>query len=181
MNYEKDLPVSDKKQIVIKDACILFDLVDLNLLKNFFQLEVIALTTPQVIGEITNEDQWKEVSKFIEGGQLQIDSDGEFGAIQELYDEFSGLSLPDCSVLELAIRKDAIVYSSDGSLRKISIKRNLIVRGVLWIVEEVYTKGLITKEIAFETLLKYQSINQRAPLKEIEKLMAKLNENQLLF
>lgn len=30
--------VSSKKEIVIKDACILFDLVDLNLLGDFFQL-----------------------------------------------------------------------------------------------------------------------------------------------
>ena len=128
--------MSDKKEIVIKDACILFDLVDLNLLEDFFQLEVSAFTTPQVFNEITNETQWEEVSKFIDNGKLQIDADGKFEVIAALYDEHAGLSIPDSSVLELAIRKDAIIYSSDGSWRKISVKKNLTVRGVLWIVEK---------------------------------------------
>ena len=168
--------MSDKKQIVIKDACILFDLVDLNLLKDFFQLEVIALTTPQVIGEITNEIQWNEISKFIESGQLEIDADGEYGAIQELYDEYSGLSLPDCSVLELAIRKDAIIYSSDGSLRKIATRRNLSVRGVLWIVEELHYKGFLSSIESIEKLNLYENVNERAPVKEIKNLISKISK-----
>lgn len=166
--------MSDKKEIVIKDACILFDLVDLNLLEDFFQLEVLAFTTPQVIGEITNETQWEEVSKFVKNGKLQIDADGKFEVIAKLYDEHSGLSIPDSSVLELAIRKDAIIYSSDGSLRKISIKKNLTVRGVLWIIEELHKKEFLNKKIAIEKLNLYETINQRAPLKEIKNLIAQL-------
>jgi predicted nucleic acid-binding protein len=166
--------VSDKNEIVIKDACILFDLVDLNLLEDFFQLDISAFTTPQVIGEITNETQWEEVSKFINNGKLQIDADGEFEVIAALYDEHPGLSIPDSSVLELAIRKDAIIYSSDGSLRKISVKKNLPVRGILWIVEELHNKEFLSKGIAIEKLKLYEKINQRAPIKEINSLITKL-------
>jgi predicted nucleic acid-binding protein len=168
--------VSDKKEIVIKDACILFDLVDLNLMEDFFQLEVSAFTTPQVIGEITNETQWEEVSKFITNGKLQIDADGEFEVIAALYDEHAGLSIPDSSVLELAIRKDAIIYSSDGSLRKISVKKNLTVRGVLWIIEELHSREFLSGEIAIEKLNLYEKINQRAPIKEILALKKKLQQ-----
>jgi len=167
--------VSDKKEIVIKDACILFDLVDLNLLEDFFQLNVSAFTTPQVIGEITNESQWGEVSKFIDNGKLQIDLDGEFEVIAGMFDEHAGLSIPDCSVLELAIRKDAIIFSSDGSLRKISARKNLTVRGVLWIVEELHSRTLLSKILALEKLNLYEQINQRAPIKEIQALINKLN------
>ena len=166
--------MSDKKEIVIKDACILFDLVDLNLLEDFFQLEVSAFTTPQVIGEITDETQWEEVSKYINNGKLQIDADGEFEIIAALYDEHPGLSIPDSSVLELAIRKDAIIYSSDGSLRKISIKKNLPVRGILWIVEEINSREFLSNEVAIEKLNLYEKINQRAPVKEIQALINKL-------
>ncbi len=168
--------MSDKKEIVIKDACILFDLVDLNLLEDFFQLEVSAFTTPQVIGEITDETQWEEVSKYINNGKLQIDADGEFEIIAALYDEHPGLSIPDSSVLELAIRKDAIIYSSDGGLRKISIKKNLPVRGILWIVEELNSREFLSKEVAIEKLNLYEKINQRAPVKEIQALINKLNK-----
>jgi hypothetical protein len=168
--------VSDKKEIVIKDACILFDLVDLNLLEDFFQLAISAFTTPQVIGEITDETQWKELSKFINNGKLQIDTDGEFEIIASLFDEHPGLSIPDSSVLELAIRKDAIIYSSDGSLRKISVKKNLLVRGILWIVEELHSKEFLSKEIAIEKLKLYEKINQRAPVNEIKNLITKISK-----
>jgi len=168
--------VSDKKEIVIKDACILFDLVDLNLLEDFFRLEVSAFTTPQVIGEITNEMQWVEVSKFINNGKLQIDKDGEYEVVAAIFDEHAGLSIPDSSVLELAIRKDAIIFSSDGSLRKISIKKNLIVRGILWIVEELHKKEIISQDMALHKLNKYLEINQRAPIKEVKNLIKNISK-----
>ena len=168
--------MSDKKEIVIKDACILFDLVDLNLLEDFFQLDVSAFTTPQVIGEITNETQWEEVSKFINNGKLQIDADGEFEVIAGIFDEYAGLSIPDSSVLELALRKDAIIFSSDGSLRKISVKKNLIVRGILWIVEELHKKEIISQDMALHKLNRYLEINQRAPIKEVKNLIKNISK-----
>ncbi|HRF77699.1 MAG TPA: hypothetical protein PLJ00_14695 [Chitinophagales bacterium] len=166
--------MSDKREIVIKDACILFDLVDLNLLEDFFQLEVDAFTTSQVIGEITNEQQWDAVSRFINNGKLRIDDDGTFEVITKINEEYPGLSLPDSSVLELAIRKNAIVYSSDGSLRKASLKEGITVRGIIWIIAELYRLELMTKESAIAKLNLYETINQRAPLKEINKLMDNL-------
>lgn len=174
MNLEKDLLVSDKKEIVIKDACILFDLVDLNLLEDFFQLDVSAFTTPQVIGEIRNETQWEMISKFIDSGMLQIDADGEFEVIAEIFNEYSGLSIPDSSVLELAIRKDAIIFSSDGSLRKISVKKSLTVRGILWIVEKLHERQFLDRDTTIQKLKNYESINQRAPVNEIRKLITKI-------
>ena len=166
--------MSDKKEIVIKDACILFDLVDLNLLEDFFQLEVEAFTTSQVTSEITNEDQWEAISKFINNGKLRIDDSGTLEAISRINDEYPGLSLPDSSVLELAIRKNAIIYSSDGSLRRASIKEDVIVRGIIWVIAELHALELLTSEAAIEKLCMYEKINQRAPLKEIKKLMDKL-------
>lgn len=166
--------MSDKREIVIKDACILFDLVDLNLLEDFFQLEVDAFTTSQVIGEITNEQQWDAVSRFINNGKLRIDDDGTFEVITKINEEYPGLSLPDSSVLELAIRKNAIVYSSDGSLRKASLKEGITVRGIIWIIAELHRLELMTKESAIAKLNLYETINQRAPLMEIKKLMDNL-------
>jgi rRNA-processing protein FCF1 len=168
------LPVSDKKEIVIKDACILFDLVDLNLLEDFFQLEADVFTTSQVIGEITNELQWNAISKFINHGRLQIDDNGTLEEITKINELYPGLSLPDSSVLELAIRKKAIVYSADGSLRKASAKEGITVRGVIWVVAQLHTLQLLTDEAAIAKLNMYEVINQRAPLKEIKNLISKI-------
>ena len=137
---------------------------------------MVTFTTPQVIGEITNEMQWVEVSKFINNGKLQIDKDGEYEVVAAIFDEHAGLSIPDSSVLELAIRKDAIIFSSDGSLRKISIKKNLIVRGILWIVEELHKKEIISQDMALHKLNKYLEINQRAPIKEVKNLIKNISK-----
>jgi hypothetical protein len=168
--------VSSNKKIVIKDACILFDLVDLNLLEDFFQLELFAITTPEVIAEITNEIQWTEISKYVESEKLVVDDSGVFQSIADLFDEYPGLSIADSSVLELAIRKDAIIFSSDGSLRKISINKNLTVRGILWIIEELLNRNVIDIKTALEKLNNYATINQRAPVKEIQILIKKLSK-----
>lgn len=168
------MPVHDKKEIVIKDACILFDLVDLNLLEDFFQLELNAFTTPQVIGEITNEQQRAEIEKYIENGKLQIDTEGAIDDISSLNDQYPGLSFADSSVLELAIRINAVIYSSDGALRKATIKKGLVVRGVLWVIQNLYEKGFLEKQVAMDKLKQYEEINNWAPKKEIEILKAKI-------
>lgn len=163
-----------KQKILIKDACILFDLVDLDLLTEFFQLDLIILTTIQVIGEVTDESQMLKVTEVINNGKLQIDEEGELQSISGINEKYPGLSFADSSVLELAKRKDAIVLSSDGSLRKISIKENLTVRGFLWIIEELCNTRIINVEIALEKLEQYKGVNQRAPRKEIEDLKNKI-------
>lgn len=165
-----------KKEIVIKDACILFDLVDLNLLDDFFQLEAEVYTTSQVIGEIRHEHQREAILKYIDDGRLQIDDTGTVEAITLLNDAYPGLSFPDSSVLELAIRRNAIVYSADGSLRKASAQKGITVRGVLWIVAQLHSMGSITTETAIVKLNMYEQLNQRAPFKEIKNLISQLQD-----
>lgn len=167
--------MSDKKEIVIKDACILFDLVDLNLLSDFFQLELIAFTTPQIIAEIRRETQWIEIAKFIENGKLIIDSNGLNESIAEIFNKYNGLSYEDSSVLELALRKQAIVYTSDGRLRKISERNNLKVRGILWIIDELCAMNIISNQEAIDQLQKYSEINKRIPINDVNKLLLKLS------
>ena len=164
----------DKMEIVIKDACILFDLVDLNLLDEFFNLELKTYTTVQVISEITNEKQWEAIDVFIQSRKLIADNNGGLQEIMHLNSRYPGLSLTDSSVLELAIRKQAIVYSSDGGLRKASTKEGITTRGILWIIEELFSLKILSKEEAIHKLNNYESINERAPTKEIKTLKLKI-------
>lgn len=164
----------DKREIVIKDACVLFDLVDLGLLDYFFNLELNAFTTAQVIGEITNEKQYEAIDTYLKNGKLKIDSNGILDEITKINRNYAGLSLTDSSVLELAIRKEAIVYTSDGGLRKATVKEGMEVRGILWIIEELFKMTLLSQEEAISKLKAYESINQRAPINEIKKLLIKI-------
>lgn len=167
----------ERNIIVVQDACILFDLVDLDLLKVFFQLELTVLTTPQVITEITDEDQQSAISIHLQNGELKVDEGGSYESISELFDEFPGLSFADCSVLELALRKNAVVLSSDGGLRKISRRKKCEVHGTLWIIQELHDFGIIGKAAAIEKLKMYASINLRAPKKIIAQMITALSRD----
>jgi len=167
--------VSTNNEIVIKDSCILFDLIDVGLLQDFFKLELLAYTTQQVLDEITEESQLTEIVFYINNGRLIIDSEGPYDSIAVIYDENPGLSFTDSSVIELASRKNGVILSADKSLRNEAVRRNFTVRGLLWIIEELHTKKIISFEKALESLRIYPEINKRAPKKEIDKLITKLN------
>ena len=167
-----------KHEIVIQDTCILLDLVDLSLLKEFFQLDLEVYTTIQVIDEILTEPHLSLIKSYLESDQLKIDKDGTFEAITKIFNEFAGLSFADSSVLEVAIRRDAVLFSADGSLRKISKRQKINVRGTLWVIENLYITKKIEKKTTIEKLNLYAEVNERAPKKEIIKLIQKLNENK---
>lgn len=167
--------MSAEKEIVIQDACIIFDLIDLGLIGHFFELQLIVLTTPQVIGEVTDPSQLEVIKAFIESERLGVDISGEYDAIEEVFDATSGLSYTDCSVLELAMRKGWTVLSSDLSLRKAITKSGLDVRGILWIIDELVNQKILDLEIAIHTLNRYLEINTRAPKSEIHEMIRRLS------
>lgn len=168
--------MSINKEIVVKDACILFDLIDLDLIAPFFELDLIVLTTPQVIAEITDVQQLEIVSAYIKSDKLTVDNWGQLDAIDALLNDNKGLSFADSSVLELALRRNAVLLSSDGSLRKVSVNSGLVVRGVLWIIEELVRKGIVPKTQAASVLDMYPKVNHRAPVSEINKLLERIKD-----
>lgn len=166
--------MSTSKEIVIQDACILFDLIDLGLIDAFFELNLTVLTTPQVIGEIEEEEQLRKVEEFTSVKKLIIDKEGLLDHVDKIFDENNGLSYPDCSVLELALRKQGIVLSSDWKLRTATVRNNLTVRGVLWIIDELHGQKQLTATGAIEKLNLYKQINSRAPQAEIKVMIERL-------
>lgn len=167
------MSVSVKEEVVIKDACILFDLIDLGLLSSFYQLKLIVITTPGVLSEIIDEAQLAAVNAYVENGRLQIDYFGMLDAISDIVENNPGLSFTDASVLEAASRRNATILSSDKSLRNESQRRGLIVRGTLWILEELCNQKIVERNIMLEKLRKYPEVNKRAPKTEIENLIKK--------
>lgn len=157
----------DENKILIKDSCILFDLLDLNLVDEFFTLEYEIFTTPQVISEITKDSQLEKINLIISTGKLKIDKEGTFESIQDLSESYPGLSFTDCSVLELALRLDGIILSSDRTLRNVASRNSLKVKGMLWIINLLIDSKVITDQLALEKLHLYPIINSRVPKKEI--------------
>lgn len=166
--------MSTSKEIVIQDACILFDLIDLGLIDAFFELDLTVMTTPQVMGEIEEEEQVRKVAEFTSVKKLIIDEEGLLDHVDKIFGENKGLSYTDCTVLELALRKQGTVLSSDWKLRTATVRRNLTVRGVLWIIDELHLQKRLTASEAIEKLNLYKRINSRAPLTEIKTMIERL-------
>lgn len=163
-------------EVVIKDACILFDLIDLGLLDCFYQLRLTVITTPEVLAEVTDDNQSLQIQHHIDNGNLHIDTFGVWETILEIVENSPGLSLTDAAVLEAATRRDAAILSSDKSLRNESNRRGIPVKGLLWVLEELYRQGILTLNVAIEKLKAYPEVNKRAPKSEIERLIQKLSE-----
>jgi hypothetical protein len=168
--------VSTSKEIVVQDACVLFDLIELGLMHPFFELDLKVLTTIQVIGEIEDLEQLNIVNEFISSGKLGIDSTGLHEDINEILTNNSGLSFADSSVLALALRINGSVLSSDLKLRHATIRNKLTVRGVLWVLDELHTNNNFTTSETINRLKQYQNINDRAPRMEIKAMIDRLSK-----
>jgi hypothetical protein len=162
------------ENILIKDSCILFDLLDLEILDDFFKLPFQVHTSIQVINEIEDELQMQLINKHIEECRLFVDKNGVYEVITAIITECPGLSFTDGSVLELAQRKRGTVLSADGSLRRYGIKQGLAVKGVLWVIEELYRQQIISVNEAINKLELYPKINTRTPKVEIAELIERL-------
>jgi len=171
--------VSDKNNILINDSCVLFDLVDLNLLDEFFQLEYCFYTTHSVIEEVIDDSQMLVIEGYISNKKLIVDNKGLLESIELIYDLYPSLSFTDSSVLELATRTKGILLSSDKSLRNISKQNEIDVKGILWIINTLVEKGLISVRKAIEKLDLYPMINDRAPIKEIKEFKQNLDKLKL--
>jgi predicted nucleic acid-binding protein len=166
--------VSASREIVVQDACVIFDLIDLGLIHTFFDLPVDVYTTHQVIEEIDYPIQLDVINNLIADGKLLVKSDGSVSHIYAIVSENSGLSFADGSVLELAIRVNGVVLSSDMKLRNATVRNSLTVRGVLWVIEELQRHSLLSTEDAIEKLSIYEYINDRAPRTEIRYMIERL-------
>lgn len=175
MNYERALLMSNNSNILINDSCILFDLLDLGLIREFFRLEYIKFTTSHVISEIENKEQLVEITTFIENESLIVDAYGTIESILAITENHPGLSYTDGSVFELAMRKSGILLTSDKNLRNFANSSNLSVKGMLWIVEHLYENKIISVDAALEKLNFYPQINTRIPKKELNELITKLS------
>lgn len=167
------MSASAKVDVVIKDACILFDLLDLDLLAHFYQLKLTVMTRPEVLAEITDETQLGQIQPYIDNGNLQIDGVDVLETAMAIIETNPGLSLTDAVVLETASRREATILSSDKSLRNESTRRGIAVRGLLWVLEELFNQEIISKFKLIEKLQEYPTINKRAPRTEIESIIKK--------
>jgi predicted nucleic acid-binding protein len=163
-------------RIVVNDANILIDLVELELLPHFFDLQFEFHTTALVLDELFEEQQ-KALTPYIDQGLLNVAdiSAKELVEISLLQQSKPKLSEQDCSAFYQASTKGGTLITSDKNLRKYASEKDVKVHGHLWIFDKMVEGNTISSQRASEKLTELcEKINPRLnlPPKECEKRLS---------
>lgn len=160
--------------VAITDACIFIDLIELDIISYFFQLDIELHTTVAVMNELFPE-QKQVLEAYQAVKKLQVHNLGEEDFTEMAKIPFPrGLSQEDRSVIYLAKKLgNAIVLSSDKLVRDFAGSVPLPYHGIFWIFDELVDVSLLSKANANRTLNqmpKTNSLYQGALMKkEIDK------------
>lgn len=153
--------------LAIQDANILIDLLNSGLMETYFRLGIETHTTDLVLAEVR-----QPVEIYVLRGQLKVKSLSG----QEIVDllvfkaaQPSGLTVEDCSVLQLAMQMQAVLLTGDNKLRNHADKCNVEARGILWLMDLFLEEKLLNFATAAECLDRLLKSNPRLPADECQR------------
>lgn len=163
-------------RLLINDANILIDIINIDLVAKFLALNFELKTTDFVFAELLPEQQ-----RLLKSEKLQIivstETEDIIG-IYQLLNSTRGLSFEDCSVWYYTKKFNGVMLTGDGSLRKKVIHSGLEVRGIIFLIEEMKKQQLISKQLAIDKLEVLIKINPRLPENEIKTLISLWLKNE---
>ncbi|MEJ0103921.1 MAG: hypothetical protein WDO19_15760 [Bacteroidota bacterium] len=139
-------------KIAITDACIFIDLYELVLIQYFFNLQLDVHTSVNVFNEL-NSLQQEVLKAFQSAGKLTVHNITEADKIVIQNKKYpNSLSESDKSVLYLAEKIDAIVISSDRTVRHNAKMRSVEYHGMFWILDNFKEEKIISPGEAINKL-----------------------------
>ena len=166
--------MSNQHNILVKDSCIIIDLIELDLIDLFLSLGYQVYTTEAVVIEITDDNQRSKVENIVDSSGLLVDDNFDIDEINNIYNSNPSLSFTDATVIELSLRIGGILLTSDGAMRKYAESNQREVHGVLWVIELLCNVGLIDSNQAISKIETLMNINQRIPRLLCKELISKL-------
>lgn len=156
-------------KIVVKDANIIFSLLDADLMDIVMELQHEIWTTDFVLSEIENGLQLKKIEDYISEGRIKLYSfnSAELEKITLLSANRS-LSVTDCSVFLASEIKSAALITGDKTLRNFAESNGVEVRGLLWIFDELIKYRIIEPDCAIQKLIFISQSSMRLPTNEVE-------------
>lgn len=140
-------------KVAVKDANILIDLVNGDLLLPCLNLPYEFLTTEAVLLQLEQETQWEAVKPFVATGVIHIATlsaeEQESIAADPL---MTKLDFVDLGVMYVARREQAILLTGDLDLRKESAKAGVGVHGLLWILDQLIESNQLSPKEAAKRL-----------------------------
>lgn len=159
------------EKIIVSDSNIFFDLLSMNLLKEFFDLPCEIATTDFVVNEIIKPDQLEMVSKYIHSKRLHVESFefNELIDINKIYlNNNNNASITDCSVWYYAKKTQGRLLTGDAKLKRVATEDNVKVSGLLFIIDNLIDYGILPKKECANKLSKLLEANSRLPKSDCE-------------
>lgn len=156
-------------KLVVQDANIIIDLIECGIFELFFRLKLEVVTTSLVIGEITEPSQRKACHAAIREKVLHVVEISTLEYLRLQAQDLPGLSVPDRSVIELAQRREALLLSGDGKIRRTAKRCEVKVHGILWVFDQLVKTRLLIRTDAHRILERLQIKNPRLPQSEVER------------
>ena len=163
--------------LIVEDTNIIIDLFNTGLLHFCKQMDIDFHTSDFVVKEITRPDQLSMVKGLISNRELSMDvlNMDEMLQLANLEEECrrtNNLTTADCSVVLLAEKLGCRLLTADQKLVHFAQSRGLEASGLLWLTDEMVTKGIVRPKDMIEYLDRYLETNKRAPEKEVSKRIA---------
>jgi predicted nucleic acid-binding protein len=165
-------------KLIVTDSSVFFDIIKIQALPEFFDLDIEVCTTDFVQKEILESEQRKQIEHFIRLKKLTV-----FEMSAEEIDELIQFktnrvfrTLIDKTVLWKAKQLGCPLLTGDAKLRNEATEQGVKVHGSLWVVMQLVKHEIVDKKKGIEYLEKLRIINDRLPVEEIEKLIKKLKQ-----
>ena len=164
------------KNIVINDTNIFIDLIELEILPDFFNLPWRVLTTDFVLEEL-EACQKENVLNYCKSDKLEVTSmmEDELTTISEIYLSTNRqVSFTDCSVWYIAKKNGYILLTGDKKLRTKAQYDNIEVHGILFIFDKLVEHEILSTSHAADLLAQLQQMSHRyLPKEDIEQRILK--------
>lgn len=159
--------------VVVQDANILIDLYEVEFLCPFFKLGLENHSTDLVLNEIEQPIHEYVKSGLIRQHMLTPENLEQIFALQWV--SANGVSLPDCSVLWLTreLGSETRLLTGDGKLRQVAENGKIKVHGLLWILDQLVTKKIVSVEAMSDKLEKLVAGGSRLPTNECQKRLSR--------
>lgn len=162
-------------KLIVTDTNVFFDLMSIEVLSDFFELDYEICTTDFVVNEIIRIDQLEQIQNFIRSKKLRVYvlSSDEIEEVINLKTKRNLRRITDKSVLWNALKLKCRLLTGDKNLRSEAKEQGLEVNGSLWVIRTLIETKIISPAVGAELLEKLKKVNDSLPKDEIDKLIKK--------
>ena len=165
-------------KVVVSDTNIFIDLIEIGLIKAFFNCGLEIHTTAMVIDEVRNERQKEELLSY-DGLVVKKYKEADYNMVYEYYIDArrcSNLSVTDCSVLLYAKELGCTLLTNDVKLRNVAKREGLEVKRLLSIIIYLVEENEVEINVAKAAMERLMETNSRAPVELIMNFIKKMEE-----